>query len=50
MYLISNGKDVWTEVYRRDETPEIEPVIADFFAFLEDKGLMETYKKHWVAL
>lgn len=50
MYLISNGTDVWTETYRRDETPDIEPVIADFFRYLTEKGLMETYKKHWAAL
>ena len=50
MYLVSNGTDVWTETYRRDETPDIEPVIADFFRYLNEKGLMETYKKHWAAL
>lgn len=50
IYLISNGTDVWTERYRRDETPDIEPVIADFFSFLESKDLMETYKKYWLAL
>lgn len=50
MYLISNGTEVWTEVYRRDETVDIEPIIADFFAFLISNNLMETYKKHWLAL
>lgn len=50
MYLISNGTDVWTETYRRDETPDIEPVIADFFRYLTEKGLMEIYKKYWAAL
>lgn len=50
VYLVSNGTDVWTEIYRRDETPDIEPIIADFFAFLIDKDLMETYKKFWKAL
>lgn len=50
MYLVSNGTDVWTEVYRRDETMDIEPVIADFFRDMEEKGLMHLYKEHWVAL
>lgn len=26
-YLVSNGMDVWTECYRRDETPDIRPII-----------------------
>lgn len=50
VYLISNGTDVWTETYRREETQDIEPVIAAFFAFLETNGLMEEYKKYWLAL
>ena len=50
VYLVSNGTDVWTELYRREETPDIEPIIADFFDFLITKDLMETYKKHWLAL
>lgn len=50
MYLVSNGTHVWTEIYRRDETADIEPVIADFFRYLNEKNLMDTYKKHWEAL
>lgn len=50
VYLVSNGTDVWTELYRRDETPDIEPIIADFFDFLSGQGLMEIYKEHWAAL
>lgn len=50
MYLVSNGTDVWTEAYRKDETADIEPVIADFFRYLNVKGLMETYKQYWSAL
>lgn len=49
-YLISNGTEVWTETYRRDETPDIEPVIADFFRYLEANDLMGTYKRYWSAL
>ena len=50
IYLVSNGTEVWTESYRREETPDIEPIIADFFDFLSAKDLMEVYKKHWEAL
>ena len=48
-YVISNGTDVWTEKYRFDEVPRIEPVISDFLEWLEEQGLMETYKEHWKA-
>lgn len=50
VYLVSNGTEVWTEPYRRDETADIEPVIADFLSFLTEKGLMDTYKEHWEAM
>lgn len=49
-YLISNGSEVWTESYRRDETPDICPIIADFFDWLDAFGLMATFKEHWKAL
>lgn len=49
-YLISNGSSVWTETYRRDETPSIFPIISDFFEWLEVNGLMELYKEKWMAL
>lgn len=50
MYLVSNGTEVWTEVYRRDETPKIEPIIEAFVDWLNDRGLMDVYKEHWRAL
>lgn len=48
-YIISNGQDVWTEVYWWDEVQRIEPIIADFVTWLNDMNLMETYKEHWGA-
>lgn len=48
-YLVSNGSSVWTETYRRDETPSIFPIISDFFEWLEVNGLMELYKEKWLA-
>lgn len=49
VYIISNGIDVWTEEYRREETPSIRPTIADFFSWLDAQGLTETYRQYWGA-
>ena len=49
-YIVSNGQDVWTEVYWFDEIPRIEPVITDFLRWLRDMNLMEIYKQYWGAL
>lgn len=46
-YIVSNGTDVWTEVYWYDEVPRIEPVITDFLQWLRDMNLMDTYKEYW---
>lgn len=48
-YLISDGNEVWTEKYRRDETPSIIPIIYNFLDWLEMTGNMETYKKYWAS-
>ena len=48
-YLISNGREVWSERYRRDETPSIYPVIADFLDWIKVMGLMPIYKEKWLA-
>ena len=49
-YAISNGKDVWHETYRREETRSIVPIIADFLEYLRTAGLMGVYEEHWKAL
>ena len=49
-YLVSNGSYVWTETYRRDETPSIIPTIEDFLDWLQLQGLMNLYKEKWLAL
>lgn len=46
-YIVSNGTDVWTEVYWYDDVPRIEPVIMDFLQWLRDMNLMDTYKEYW---
>ena len=48
-YLVSNGTELWTEKYRRDETRSIFPIIRDFVAYLDGTGLMPIYREHWVA-
>ena len=49
-YLVSNGSEVWTETYRRDETPSIYPIIEAFIEYLKCNDLWEVYTSHWAAL
>ena len=49
VYVVSNGRDVWTESYRRDETRDIRPIIADFAAWLNARNLTELYQTYWLA-
>lgn len=49
-YLISNGTELWTETYTREETPDIYPVISDFMDWLGIMGLLDLYKEKWIAL
>ena len=44
VYVVSNGSEVWTEAYDREDTPSIIPVIEDFLRWLERHGLLETYE------
>lgn len=47
-YVISDGTDVWTETYRRDETRSIIPICADFLAWLDAHDLFDVYRQFWV--
>ena len=49
-YLVSNGSEVWTERYYREETPSIIPTISDFLEWLDALELAPLYKKKWLAL
>lgn len=49
-YLVSNGTEVWTETYRRDETPDITVIIESFLAYLKENDLWDLYVSHWAAL
>lgn len=48
-YIVSNGSEVWTERYRRDETPSILPTISDFLNWMQAAGFLDTYKEKWQA-
>ena len=48
-YIVSNGSGVWHETYTREETKDIFPIITAFLSWLEDAGLLELYRKYWVA-
>lgn len=48
-YVVTNGSTVWKETYRRDETPDIAPIIADFVNWLDANNLMDIYKEKWLA-
>ena len=49
-YIVSNGSEVWTETYRRDETPDVIPIIEAFLVYLMENDLWEVYTSHWAAL
>lgn len=48
-YLVSNGIDVWSETYRRDEADDIGNTISDFVDWLNATGLIAVYKEKWAA-
>lgn len=48
-YLISNGSDVWTETYYREDTQDIKPLIKDFADWLHSTGHWEEYEEYWRA-
>ena len=50
VYLVSNGSEVWTERYFREETPSILPTISDFLEWLDALELAPLYKEKWLAL
>lgn len=46
-YLVTNGNDVWTETYRRDETADIRYTVESFLSWLRENGLLDEYLKYW---
>lgn len=49
VYLVSNGKHVWREPYRREETADVMTYVEQFFGWLDSQGLDEVYRNHWLA-
>ena len=48
-YLVSNGTDVWTECYRREEPAPIMYTVNNFLSWLHTMGLMQLYQEKWLA-
>lgn len=48
-YLVSDGEDLYAEIYHPDECPTAEQVIRPFLGYLEHNGLMDTYRHNWQA-
>lgn len=49
VYIVSNGNEVWTEKYLREDAPDIRPIISDFLSWLRATDLMQVYQEKWLA-
>lgn len=48
-YLVSDGSDIYTETYRREDTPFIGDIISEFIDSLASWGLLDLYKEKWLT-
>ena len=48
-YLVSDGKELYTEEYTPDMCRPISEFISMFYQFLYDTNLLDTYKEKWLA-
>lgn len=46
-YLVSNGSELFTETYRRDNTQSIRQEVSEFMAYLDACDLTDVYCAHW---
>lgn len=46
-YLVSDGEDLYTEVYTRSITRPFEDIAKEFIKSLEDMNLINVYIQHW---
>lgn len=46
-YLVSDGSDLYTEVYTRSNTRHIGDIIAEFQMSIKAMGLFDLYKEKW---
>lgn len=49
VYLVSDGKDLYTERYTRKNTRPFSEIAAEFLDFLRAANLFDTYKELWSA-
>lgn len=49
-YLVSDGQDVYKEVYRPAECRDIRSIISEFIQSITEMGLLPLYKEKWLAL
>lgn len=48
-YLVSDGVDLYKEVYHPGECRHIQEIITEFVKSITDMGLFQTYKERWLA-
>lgn len=48
-YLVSDGKDLYTETYTRNNTTPFEDIASEFVKYLEDTGLWVMFEQKWRA-
>ncbi len=49
MYLVSDGKDLYSEIYYRKDTPYIGDIIRDFRESIRRENLEDIYQLGWKA-
>lgn len=49
-YLVSDGEDIYTESYTRENARQFEEIAAEFLDSIEAMGLMSIYEKKWAVL
>lgn len=49
-YLVSDGEDLYQEIYTRENARFIGDIIAEFISSLESMDLLDRYKQHWLVL
>lgn len=49
VYLVSDGQDLYREIYRREETQPVGSLILNFIRYLEQSHLEEIFIKKWKA-
>ncbi len=48
-YLVSDGQDIYTEIYTPAECRSIRDIITEFIQSVTEIGLLPLYKENWLA-